>query len=262
MSYKSTHEGAKIDESIVAIKPGGTTGQLLAKRSDSDYDTEWQDPVIPPGTLPGDFFTFTPTAAADVTNLSIFVDSADNLLKFKDLSGAVHELILGPLDPSGLVYTDTNGRLITQDMTAAAGKVIGVDQAGNAPTFLQTSPNEEIVAWTVFDADVPVQTVDPGLQAFTVPISPLNGYKLSDVMVSCAVAAAGSVTVNILNGTTPLLSAPLTLTDQIWVDIANDPNAIIDPNLTVARGDRLNYQVILSGDAPSGLYITAVLKAF
>ena len=43
MAYKGTYEGQRVDESVGAIKSGGTTGQVLRKRSDVDYDTakEW-----------------------------------------------------------------------------------------------------------------------------------------------------------------------------------------------------------------------------
>lgn len=46
------------------IPPGGTTGQVLTKKSDEDYDAEWQDPQggsaeFPPGGQPGDFLVQT-----------------------------------------------------------------------------------------------------------------------------------------------------------------------------------------------------------
>ena len=94
MAYESAVEGVTVDSSVSAIKTGGATGQVLAKKSDNDYDTEWVDQAASPGQ--SDYVTFNPTDAASVPVLTLFVDSADNSLKFKTLDGTVYVVGLAP----------------------------------------------------------------------------------------------------------------------------------------------------------------------
>jgi len=89
MPYTSTYKGSVVDSKLDAIKSGGSINQILTKQSNSDYDTNWLD-VNSNGLI-----TFIPTAAAGVPNLTMFVDSADNVLKYKDNTGAVYTVILG-----------------------------------------------------------------------------------------------------------------------------------------------------------------------
>ena len=262
MGHQSDHTGDKVDDSVGAIKPGGITDQVLTKRSNTDYDVEWKDGSIPPGTSPGEYFTFTPVALAGVANASIFIDSADNKLKYKDVGGVVKEIMLGPYNPSTLLTTDATGQVTGLDMSINGGKVPIITPDGFNLTVLGTGKDQELIAWSVFKSNVPVEDVDPGLEAFSVPFSPLSGYILKDVMVGCGSIGAGTVSVNILKNSIEMLTTPVTLTNTLYADLASSGGVVADPPASIVnRGDRLFYKVTLSGTAPNGLFITAVLQA-
>ena len=262
MAFKSVHEGQKVDNSVGAIKDGGDAGQVLTKRSGTDYDVEWRDPYIPPGTSPGDYFVFNPVAASAAAPLSMFVDSADNRLKFKDLGGNIYNILQGPLAAYSMLYTDADGEIVGADIESHPNMVPVISQDGHGFTPLGFSKDEEIVAWHIFDAGDPVQAV-VGDQGFVVPTTPIGGYRLVDVIVRCVTEAAGSVVVNIFKNGITMMSQGITLTNTKWIDILGDPNAIIkpDPDCIVNRGDALSYDIQLSGDAPSGLFLSIVLRA-
>ena len=83
MAYTSVYTGVDVDTLLGVIKPGGDTGQVLAKLSTTDYDVNWIDTNL-------NFISFTPEAATAVPNNSLFVNSADNKLSFKDSTGTVY----------------------------------------------------------------------------------------------------------------------------------------------------------------------------
>ena len=87
-SYQSKFKGSEVDDRLDGIPPGGTTDQVLTKKSDDDFNTEWADPQ---GGSEG-YLTFTPQTASSVPNLTLFVDQADNVLKFKASNGTVYEV--------------------------------------------------------------------------------------------------------------------------------------------------------------------------
>jgi len=83
MAYISVYKGVDVDTLLGVIKPGGNTGQVLAKLSTTDYDVNWVD-------INPNFISFTPVVATAVPNNSLFVNSADNKLSFKDSIGTVY----------------------------------------------------------------------------------------------------------------------------------------------------------------------------
>lgn len=54
--------------------------------------TDWQD--LRQLTVPTDKIEFTPAAAGGIPNNTLFVDSADDLLKFRDSSGTLKTVTL------------------------------------------------------------------------------------------------------------------------------------------------------------------------
>jgi hypothetical protein len=127
--WQSSLKGSDTEARVSAVKRGGTTGQVLAKASDNDLDTEWTDVassvpdnrLIPAGGADGqvlakasvtdydtewvdqsggggssEYLTFVPQDAATMPNLTLFVDSADNGLKFKDHNGVLLSVGLAP----------------------------------------------------------------------------------------------------------------------------------------------------------------------
>ena len=127
--WQSSLKGSDTEARVQAVKRGGTTGQVLGKVSDSDLDTAWIDAaanvpderLIPAGgnadqvlakasgtdydtawvdqTGGGssEYITFVPQDATTMPNLTLFVDSADGLLKFKKADGTLMEVGLAPV---------------------------------------------------------------------------------------------------------------------------------------------------------------------
>jgi len=107
--YVSDETGILIDSKLAAIKPGGNTGQVLIKQSGDDYDSVWAD--TPSSS---ELLTFNPVALSEVVNLTLFVDSADNVLKFKDNTGDAHNVITSTslfrfTDDGGVIFSDEGG---------------------------------------------------------------------------------------------------------------------------------------------------------
>ncbi len=73
------------------VKPGGAAGQVYTKTGAGDNEAGWSNP---PG---GEYVTFTPQDAAAMPNITLFVDQADGLLKFKKSDGTLMEVGLAPV---------------------------------------------------------------------------------------------------------------------------------------------------------------------
>lgn len=240
------------------VPAGGQTGNILSKASDADHDLQWASSVL------GDYFTFTPVDAATVANLSMFIDVADNKLKFKDASGVVSELMLGPYAPNLATYTDDNGYITGIDMLANTYAVPTISQDGHDLTPVPLASDQQVVAWNIFKIDEQV-VATAGVDGFRVPLTMMSGYQVVDIMAGCSTVGTSDVQINILKNNTYITTVPLTLSNQLYVDTSLDPNVIIaDPPVSILdRGDRLTYEILVSDppNAPLGLDLSVILRA-
>jgi len=105
--------GSSIDTSFVDLK-GGTTGQVLAKASNTDLDFSFVTPATSPLTTKGDLFTFSTTAArlpVGTNGQVLTADSAEATgLKFTTpSSGGFTSLASGSLSGNSLNLTSISG---------------------------------------------------------------------------------------------------------------------------------------------------------
>jgi len=87
MSYNSAYTGDEMSQRLSAIKSGGGKDQVLTKLSNTDYDTGWV-------TQAGKFENATPVAGANVPNNSVYIESVNNRLSFKDSTGTIFRIQL------------------------------------------------------------------------------------------------------------------------------------------------------------------------
>lgn len=114
---------AAAELAAAAFPPGGTTGQLLAKNSNTDYDTEWID-----GAFTADAISFTPTggvAATDVQAAIAELDSeklsaaqADTLFLTPAEGNAAYQPLDSDLTAIAALTTQTFGRARLTDAAA------------------------------------------------------------------------------------------------------------------------------------------------
>ena len=136
-----------LDEVEDAIPAGGTTGQVLAKKSDSDRDTEWVDqtgggtsdydelenrPQIAGVTLTGDVSLHDLGAAAesDIPDVSGFYTKPSGGIPDSDLASGV-QTSLGKADSA---YQKPSGGIPSSDMASAVQTSLGkADSAYQKP---------------------------------------------------------------------------------------------------------------------------------
>jgi hypothetical protein len=106
--------GSSIDTSFVDLK-GGTTGQVLAKASNTDLDFSFVTPATSPLTTKGDLFTFSTTAArlpVGTNGQVLTADSAEATgLKFATPApaGGMTQLATGSLSGTTTTISSISG---------------------------------------------------------------------------------------------------------------------------------------------------------
>ena len=249
---------------------GVTASQVDAEPADPAIQQHLTDTSNPHSVTPGQigavsnvgYYQFVPVDASSVPNGTIFIDQADNRIKIKGIDGAVKVLMVGPYTPYQVVYTDSNGYITGLEMATAAGNIIGVANDGLSLGSIAIEMDSRVIDFSVFAPSEPVVPIS-GVEGFRVPLTAIDGYEFVDIVVGCSSSSAGTVTVNVLKDGAQMMSVPISLTNQLYVDMKKDPNAVIKPNPEniVSRGQRITYEVGVSGGAPSGLDISIVLRA-
>jgi hypothetical protein len=114
------------------------------------------------------------------------------------------------------------------------------------------------ISLSLFDSETTV-TALTGKDAILVPET-LGGMVLTTVIAGCAQVNTGTVWVQVRKGYgaagVDMLLSQVTLTNQLWVD----DGAVNTANRQVAKGDQLYINLILSGLAPKGLFVTLTFK--
>lgn len=137
--------GADGDDGV-GVPPGGAIGQVLAKSSAADFDTDWVDPPSGGGGGPWVRITGNTTAVAGTPYLAVITAGADLTL---------------PAFTAGDTFSVTNSR----DSTAAVRVVVGGSNTINHPSFatgdnvtIQPGETISLVAESTTELDI----VTPG----------------------------------------------------------------------------------------------------
>jgi len=111
------------------LPAGGTTDQILAKASNDDYDTKWED--APSGGGGGGTGTVTHTGGALTADLPVFGAGTDDI-KVGTKSGSTNEVMSasGSFTSGHLIKSDASGNAVD------AGGVLPASEAGASHNFL------------------------------------------------------------------------------------------------------------------------------
>ena len=112
----------------IGIAPGGDTNQILAKKSDTSYDTEWVDPSglgtfvpIAGGSSSGSYMTGDLYVGTMQAGSNVVVSDSDVTVNYDDVAGVVSSKLshykLNIADPDG--YTDYKNNRIESSATLA-----------------------------------------------------------------------------------------------------------------------------------------------
>lgn len=174
----------------VGVASGGTTGQVLAKKSNADYDTEWVNQggggggavdsvngktgavvltASDVGALPSS--TSIPSKTSDLTNDSGYVNAAGaaSAAPVQSVNGKTGTVVLNASDVGAGTYSKPSGGIPKSDLASDVQTSLG-----KADTALQTAPVTSVNGNTgAVTIRVPSTAADVG--AIPAPSSPATG---------------------------------------------------------------------------------------
>lgn len=158
------------------VPAGGTTGQVLTKKSNNDYDTEWKTPEsgggLPGGGLVGDILTKTATAAEwktpDYAKISDIGEVEAKAESAVSAAQAANRAVATEKNQREAADTAINGRIDTTSQEINDYKIV----TNNTISELRQSDSDEVTARE--NGDSVLDNKINGVQA------DLNNYKQSN----------------------------------------------------------------------------------
>lgn len=120
------------------VPNGGTTGQVLAKATNTDYDLEWVDQTV--GGLPFAIASGTDTYTATITGVTAYTDGDAYLIRFTNGNTTTCTLNINSIGDIAL-YTNNDGALIGGDIVSGGQMLCVYNSSLNCFQTIGTSPN-------------------------------------------------------------------------------------------------------------------------
>lgn len=162
----ATQQWVEFNFSPAALFPGGTTGQILAKKSNADGDTEWKDPtavnvivdtIEETQTLAASQAVIT-LASVSTTGLAVYIDGI-RLPKTQWTPNTATQITLSQSYPAGTLITLTQNEPSGQLQAVSVGQIImlGLSTTPAAlfgyGTWARVAEGRAIFGYTAADAD-------------------------------------------------------------------------------------------------------------
>ena len=135
------------------VPDGGTTGQVLAKTTNSDYELEWVDQTGGGGSgIPFAIASGTDTYTATVTGVTAYTDGDAYLIRFTNGNTTGCTLNINSIGAIQL-YTNNDGALIGGDIVSGGQMLCVYNSSLNCFQTIGTSPNT-LVSYVTNDDSV------------------------------------------------------------------------------------------------------------
>ena len=134
----------------VGVPTGGTTGQVLAKASGTDYDTEWVDQSGGGGNVQS-VNNVTPDQTGNITLTADDIGTDANNISIQDaLDGYVHVGTSAPTDPTTKIWLDTDepGMSAVSSVNGKTGTVV-IDDIPMTLLWTNASPTSSFANQTI-----------------------------------------------------------------------------------------------------------------